>query len=489
LRAFDLPPLDGALPQRQPRRSRGAARRRSRLPPLLAFGAGVVGATLLAVSCQRHLTPPPASHKPAHYRPAGTERSAQAPIREAARPEAGATLASARTEPVTPPSAAPFYDEQRPCFSATQMAQARAVLFSADPGTWGERWLHGINGAFFDLNVPCGDDGFLVLVLTTIQLESGVTVDPGLENPDLEALFTFHLQQLRQDNPVAGRLLNYSGLDQAMQAKLRADTRKGLVRTEADLVRYVETDLRAWLREYLQSHYFLPASVARYAADQGLPNPVHTIGPMQVNLHKAFENARARGETVASEAQMRDWLLTRKTAMERGIKEGVYQLWRIYRFYRRSLPPDEAVRFTTADYNAGEFSSRNAAYQQRLSVLTERRLVLDGDLLAYQGGQAAERVSNTEAATILLLSEYAAPNIRQDLLLEKSEAFSASRTALKVCERYRARTGQDCSVATLPIGAANEVARVKLGRAYTPANYSRAYVKRWEENLARFGQS
>jgi hypothetical protein len=469
---------------------------------LLALAVG-----LIAVSCQRHLTPPPTSYKPRNYHSAAIASTPLAPRPPTARPErdtpgvvqpaslqppppagpkADADEPALRPEPAPSRPAGPPYDPRRPCFSEAQMAQARAVLFSEDPGSWGDRWLRSINGAFADLDIPCGDDGFLVLVLTTIQLESGVTVDPGLENPDLEALFTFHLQQLRRDNPIAGKLLNYSGLDEAMRAKLRADTRKGHVRTEADLVRYVETDLRTWLQGYLQAHYLLPAPVARYAAEQGLPNPVNTIGPMQVNLRKAYENARTRGEAVESEAQMRDWMLERKTAMERGIKEGVYQLWRIYRFYRRYLPADEAVRYMTADYNAGEFSSRNAAFQQQVGVLTDRTLVLDGDLLAYQGGQPAERISNTEAAVITLLNEYAAPNIRRDLLLEKGEAFSRTRTARRVCARFRKQTGQACAVAALPAGATNDVARVKLGRDYTPANYSRAYVKRWEENLARY---
>jgi hypothetical protein len=367
------------------------------------------------------------------------------------------------------------------------MAQARRVLFAEDAGAWGDRWMKAINAAFHDLGLSCADEDFLVLVLTTIQLESAVTVDPGLENADLEALFMYHLETLRRENPIAGRLLNYSGLDDAMRAKLRADTRQGHVRTERELVQYVEGDLRAWMQEHLRTAYYLPAGVARYAAEQGLPNPVNTIGPMQVNLHKAFRNARARGEAVESEAQMRTWLLERRTAMERGIKEGVFQLWRVYRFYRRLLPPEEAVRYATADYNAGEFSSRNAAFQERVAALARRRLKLDGDLLVYQAGQPAERASNTEAAVITVLTEYAAPRIRQDLLLEKTEAFSRTFTARRVCQRYQRETGQACAVATVPSGAVNAAAEVKLGRAYTPANYASAYVGRWEENRRRFG--
>lgn len=516
----DEVPRRRQAPRRPPRRRTASLRRGWKRALQVSLPALLAGLT--AISCQRHLKPPPASFKPAHYRPAALRPTpvwprpepnpasqppppANAPSRAPAGRQAalqppapappkvpsapaGPSAAAAALREQPPPVAVP-YDPQQPCFSKEQMSRARSVLFSDDAGPWGERWLHAINAAFYELHVPCRDDDFLVLVLTTIQLESGVTVDPALENPNLDALFTYQLHQLRENNPITGKLLDYSGLDAAMHAKLRADTRKGFVRTEGELVHYVEHNLRDWLRDYLHTHYFVPKSLARYAAREGLPNPIHTLGPMQVNVRKAYENARRRGDPVHSEAEMDEWLLSRKTAMRRGIKEGVYQLWRIYRFYRRYLPPNEAVRYTTADYNAGEFSSRNAAFQQQVATLTGQPLALDGDLLAYRNGQPQERVSDTEAAVITLLTGYAAPDIRQDLLLEKTPAFSSTRTARQVCARYHRRTGKPCALAEVPVGAVNPTARIKLGRAYSPVNYSRAYVRRWEENLARYQQS
>jgi hypothetical protein len=385
------------------------------------------------------------------------------------------------------PLLGPPYDAERPCFSVAQMGQAQRVLFGARAGSTNERWLRAINAAFHDLSIPCDDDGFLVLVLTTIQLESGVAADPALENTDLEALFLHQLRTLRASNPVAGKLLDYAGLDQAIQARLREDTQRGHVRTEGDLVRYVDGELRDWLTAHLQAAYRLPEGVARTAAEHGLPSPVGTLGPMQVNVRKAYQNARQRGEPVDSEAQMRDWMLDDATALERGVREGVYQLWRVYRFYRRTLVAQLAVRYATADYNAGEFSSRNAAFQERVATLTKRRLALDGDLLLYQDGQPIQRVSNTEAAVLTVVAGVGASRVRQDLLLEKTAAFGRTPTARQVCERYRRETGRACALATVPVGALNPVARVKLGRDYTPANYTRAYVRRWEENLSRYG--
>lgn len=476
-----------------------------RLLLALALAAVLVAATI--TGCQRRLKPPPASPKPRDYHAAAIPAAPAADAAEApghgtdgaTRPAVAAVKPPAPDGPSVPrppratpaalrmPAPAPPYDPAHPCFNTTQMERAGAVLYPEDAAERAGKWLDAINLAFSELKVPCRDEAFLVLVLTTIQLESAVTVDPALENPNLAELFTYQLAQYRRENPVAGRLLNYSGLDDALRAKLAADTRTGHVRTERALGRYVENDLRVWLEGYLRTHYFLPEGVARYAAEQGMPNPVRTIGPMQVNLRKAFENARARGEPVRSEAQMREWLFGPRTALARGVKEGVYQLWRIYHYYRRRLSAPDAVRFTTADYNAGEFSSRNAAFQDQVAVLTRRKLALDGDLLVYQDGRPAERASNTEAAVITLLSEYAAPNVRRDLLLEKTEAFTATHTARTVCALFRKRTGEPCAAAVVPVDATNAVARVKLGRDYTPVNYSRAYVHRWSQNLERFG--
>ncbi|MDH4249540.1 MAG: DUF1615 domain-containing protein, partial [Deltaproteobacteria bacterium] len=417
----------------------------------------LVGFSLSFPASELKLIPPPSSPK---IRGAGLEPMAQAERGQSA-----------------------YRDPKRPCLLQNQTPAVAHVLFTEAPQQYPERWLDDLNMALFELGVPCNQEEFLVLVLTTIQLESAVRSDPALENANLESLFEYKLAQLRDSSLFLEPMLNQSGLVEGLRAKLRADTRTGKVRTEGDLGRYVEGDLRVWLAERLTSEYFIPGPVARFTAEQALVNPVSTIGPMQVNVHKAYRNARRRGEAVSGTEAMQRLLLDRGTALYRGLKEGIYMLWRGFSFYSRYVPVEEAIQYTTADYNAGEFSSRNAAFQARVSEMSRHKLTLDGDLLLYDGDQPRQRVSNTESAILTLKAELTPHQVREDLKLEKEPEFITTTTYLKVCELYSDRLKKPCQVAMVPSGAVNVGAQLKLGRAYGPANYARAYLTRWKENL------
>ena len=375
-----------------------------------------------------------------------------------------------------------FYDAERPCFSHLQAQGIKTVLFWEYLRPDWPDWLDALNRVFHDLRLDCDDAGFLTLVLTTIQLESGIEADPLLPNTDLAAMFSQRLEQLGNANPLVARMIQGSELNQALRDKLHADTQRGHVKRESDLVAYVQDDLRPWVRDYLERQYGLPDALARLTVVAGIPSPVHTLGPMQVNVTKAWRNARARGEAVESPAAMERLLLDRDTALVRGLTEGVYLLHQSYGFYRERLAEEEAVRFAIADYNAGEFSSRNAAFQARVAELSGQELALDGDLLIYQNGWPLQEPSRTEQAVISLMDGYGPAAVRQDLLLEKRQRFVETTTWERVCALYRERTGKPCLLGTIPAGAVNEVAEIKLGRAYSPRNYAYGYLKRFRIN-------
>ena len=85
---------------------------------------------------------------------------------------------------------------------------------------------------------------------------------------------------------------------------------------------------------------------------------------------------------------------------------------------------DMLYRF--ADFNAGRYSSRNAALQRAISRLSGKKLSLDGDLLRYHNGSISPETSATQQALFEIkknigLSE---GEIQRDLRLEKLSTFS-----------------------------------------------------------------
>ena len=73
---------------------------------------------------------------------------------------------------------------------------------------------------------------------------------------------------------------------------------------------------------------------------------------------------------------VRDELYTRHG----GMYYGVLQLLGYETGYDRKI-----YRF--ADFNAGRYSSRNAAFQKQIAVLSGQPLASDGDLLLYDKGK------------------------------------------------------------------------------------------------------
>jgi hypothetical protein len=146
-------------------------------------------------------------------------------------------------------------------------------------------------------------------------------------------------------------------------------------------------------------------------------NPVRTGGPMQVSVDFAIQHARERDYPYPVDKKLRDEVFTRRG--------GVYFGSAILLDYPA---PYDAIVYRFADFNAGRYSSRNAAFQLALGKITSRPLAPDGDLLRYDHGQPATVPSSVEEAAIGIAGklDMSRPQIRRDLLLEKTPAFSRS---------------------------------------------------------------
>ena len=90
--------------------------------------------------------------------------------------------------------------------------------------------------------------------------------------------------------------------------------------------------------------------------------------------------------------------------------------------------PYDDVLYRFADFNAGRYSSRNAAFQAALAKLTGATIALDGDLLRYASGKPSDALSDVESALLGISHrlDMRRSDIRRDLLLEKSAEFGSS---------------------------------------------------------------
>lgn len=198
-------------------------------------------------------------------------------------------------------------------------------------------------------------------------------------------------------------------------------------------------------------------------------NPVRTGGPMQVAV--AFAERNARGYPYPHEGAIRHEVFTRRG----GLYFGIRHLLAYPANYKQPLH-----RF--ADFNAGWYASRNAAFQRAASLASGQALVFDGDLLAP--GAAMDRPGATEAALRAMAPQLGmdASGIRDALREGHGLAFEDTllyREVFAIAERKargplaRARVPQI------------DLKSPKIKRKLTTAWFADRVNQRWKQCMAR----
>ncbi|MBL0458541.1 DUF1615 domain-containing protein [Aeromonas enteropelogenes] len=164
-------------------------------------------------------------------------------------------------------------------------------------------------------------------------------------------------------------------------------------------------------------------------------NPVRTGGPMQVSI--AFAEANARGYPYPVKDSIRHEVFTRRGGIWFGTK---------HIFGYPADYPDTLYRF--ADFNAGWYASRNAAFQAAVSRLSGKSLALDGDLIRYN----SDKPGNTELAVYTLASRVnmSKKAISQSLRLGDSSDFAKSDLYHRVFTLADKQAGKRLPRAILP---------------------------------------
>jgi hypothetical protein len=191
-------------------------------------------------------------------------------------------------------------------------------------------------------------------------------------------------------------------------------------------------------------------------------NPVRTAGAMQVSVAFAEGHARRRPYPYPVEGNLRRELFTRRGGMYFGIA------------HLLDYPaPYDAMIYRFADFNAGHYASRNAAFQAALTEATGVPLERDGDLMS-----ATERAATVLAQRIGLDEA----QVKRDLEHGPRADFTDTRLYRRVYEYAESRAGR-----ALPRAAVPQIALkgAKIRRPLTTEWFARRVDARYRACLAR----
>ena len=304
------------------------------------------------------------------------------------------------SQPVSPPAPVPPFPAYPNEAAARALVQNKLLPTSVrDKAGWSQE----IVGAFTGLHLPYRAD-LLCAAMAVIEQESTWQADPVV--PGLGEIVWKKIAEK------AGGVIPVAALKVAF---LKPSATGESYTSRIDRLR-TEKEMNALFEDMV-------ADARRLGLPVNMKNPIRTGGPMQVSVEFAEEHVRAKGYPYPRKGSWRDEVFSRRG----GLYFGIANLLDFPADY-----PDMRYRF--ADFNAGRYSSRNAAFQAAVSRLSGMKLALDGDLLIYRDGAPSSSTSSTQLALERLEGRLgmSRAEVSRDLRLEKTPAFSQSALYQKV---------------------------------------------------------
>ncbi|WP_334177693.1 DUF1615 domain-containing protein [Pseudoxanthomonas sp.] len=313
-----------------------------------------------------------------------------------------------------------------------------------------DRWAADIETAFAAQRIEPTSENICAVLAVTEQ-ESGYVADPAVANlPKIargeidRRAAAMHVPRFVVDAALALRSPDGRTYAERLQS----------VRTERDLSDIYEDMIgRVPLGKRLFADY----------------NPVQTGGPMQVGI--PFAESKAAGYPYPVPGSIRDEVFTRRG----GLYFGIAHLLGYRTPYTRKVH-----RF--ADYNAGWYASRNAAFQSAVGVATGATLALDGDLL--NPGAPLDRPGQTERAVRMLADALRMDDHAIRAALERGDRLDFGDTDLyaRVYALAEARSGKPLPRALIP---GIRLESPKITRELTTAWFATRVDERYRNCLQR----
>ncbi len=330
--------------------------------------------------------------------------------------------------------------------------QIVAMLPASVPDRAG--WAVDIYAAFAALRIePVADN--LCAVLAVAEQESTFRVDPAV--PRLGAIAWEEIDR-RAAGASVPKLLVHGALQLRSPDGRSYAERIDAAKTEKDLSNlFVDFVGSVPLGQRLFSGY----------------NPVRTGGPMQVGIDFAERHAKRKPYPYALSESIRQEVFTRRG----GLYFGIAHLLDYPARY-------DALIYRFADFNAGHYASRNAAFQNAVSMASGIPLELDGDLV--RPGGSADKPGSTEIAVRSLGSrlEMSDAAIRRALEAGDTAEFEGNRLYGRVFD-----LAQQIERRTLPRAVLPRIAlqSPKITRPLTTEWFARRVDERFRRCLTRAG--
>jgi hypothetical protein len=299
----------------------------------------------------------------------------------------------------------------------------RAQLVTLLPANLADRegWAEDIQFAFQSMNLLPSTENLCAVLAVTAQ-ETGFKADPVV--PGLGKISRAEIDRR------AARL----GIPQmAVSAALSLKSPDG--RSYATRIARVQTERDlSLLYEQLIEQVPLGAQLLAKA------NPVRTAGPMQVSITFAQQHAAQEKYPYTDAQSIRHEVFTRRG----GLYFGIAHLLDYRNSYTRHL-----YRF--ADFNAGWYASRNAAFQGAVTAASGTALVQDGDLI-IPTSLFGNKVGNTENAVRKLAGPLNMSDAQIRSALEQGRSFEFEQGALyeKVYALAEQKKGRTLTREALP---------------------------------------
>jgi hypothetical protein len=306
-------------------------------------------------------------------------------------------------------------------------ADAKTLIEQSLPRSASDKagWTADMYAAFTALTITPTPEN-ICAVVAVIEQESGFRVDPVVPNLGAIARKEIDSRATRAHVPlmiVKGVLLLKSSDGRTYGERIDA------ARTEKDLSDAYE-DLIA----------SVPLGKTLFAER----NPIRTRGPMQVNVAFAEQFSSAAPYPYPVQSSIADELFTRRGSVYFGIAHLLD--------YRA---PYDSYLYRFADFNAGQYASRNAAFQNAVSAAAGIPLIADGALLPHDSDPDNPGATEQAVRTLAVRLKMSNGAIHSALAEGRTKGFETTSLYQRVFAMAEQRSGLKLPRAMVP--------RIKLG--------------------------